>query len=157
LEINQRSFSQIGPRIFSTGEPIYGGGGPGHCDIGSYEEALEFLKATKALGAESVKSYMQPCRAARQQILKAARHLGMNVVPEGGMNYNWNLNQIIDGHTTLEHSIPVAPLYQDTIQLFAFSGTAWTPTLIVNFGGQWGDRYWHQHSDLWTNTMLLVR
>lgn len=38
----------------------------------------------------------------------------MNIVPEGGMAYFWNLNQIFDGHTTIEHSIPMAPLYNGT-------------------------------------------
>lgn len=52
----------------------------------------------------------------------------MNVVPEGGMAFWWNLNQIIDGHTTIEHALPIAPLYRDVIQLFAQSGTAWTPS-----------------------------
>lgn len=80
----------------------------------------------------------------------------MNVVPEGGMAYYWNLNQIIDGHTTIEHAIPMAPLYNgmaqlliakfinvvlDTITLFAASGTAWTPTFIVNYGGIFGERF----------------
>ena len=80
----------------------------------------------------------------------------MNVVPEGGMSYYWNLGMIIDGHTTLEHAIPVAPLYEgllflllslllthcnvDVITLFAQSNTSYTPTLIVNFGGIWGER-----------------
>jgi len=128
-----------------------------HCDIGSLEEALEFLKAPSALGAWSIKSYNQPCRAVRQRILQAARQLNLNVVPEGGMSYFWNLNQIIDGHTTIEHALPVAPLYNDAIQLFAASGTAWTPTFIVNYGGQFGERYWHEHSDLWTDNRLLVR
>ena len=72
------------------------------------------------------------------------------------MAYFWNLNQIIDGHTTIEHSLPVAPLYEDVIQLFAFSGTAWTPTFIVNYGGLWGERYWYEHTNLWENERLLV-
>lgn len=52
----------------------------------------------------------------------------MSVVPEGGMAFWWNLNQIIDGHTTIEHALPMAPLYRDVIQLFSQSGTAWTPS-----------------------------
>jgi len=78
-----------------------------------------------------------------------------NVVPEGGMAYYWNLNQIIDGHTTIEHSIPVAPLYKDVITLFASSGTAYTPTLIVNYGGIFGERYWYQHTNIWEDTKLM--
>jgi len=66
-------------------------------------------------------------------LLEAAKELDMAVVPEGGMAYYWNLNQIIDGHTTIEHAIPVAPLYEDVLRLFSASGTAYTPTLVVNF------------------------
>lgn len=89
-------------------------------------------------------------------ILAAARELNMNVVPEGGMAFFWNLNEIIDGHTTIEHSLPMAPLYNDTLTLFAASGTAWTPTLIVNFGGIWGERYWFQHSKPWNDVRLTT-
>ena len=39
----------------------------------------------------------------------------MDVVPEGGMHFYWNLNEIIDGHTTIEHSIPMAPLFNDVV------------------------------------------
>jgi len=46
---------------------------------------------------------------------QAARELGMDVVVEGGMSFYWNLNQIMDGHTTIEHSLPMAPLYKDVV------------------------------------------
>ena len=32
----------------------------------------------------------------------------MEVVPEGGSLFVMNMNQIADGHTTIEHSLPVA-------------------------------------------------
>jgi hypothetical protein len=32
---------------------------------------------------------MQPCRAARQRLLQAARELNMDVVVEGGMAFYW--------------------------------------------------------------------
>jgi len=115
---------------------------------------MNYLLTLKAVGAWSAKSYNQPCRSARQRILEAARNLEMNVVPEGGMSFYWNLNQIIDGHTTLEHSIPMAPLYNDVITLFAKSGTAWTPTFIVNYGGIFGERYWFQHTNVWEDARL---
>jgi len=109
----------------------------------------------KAYGAWSVKSYNQPCRAARQQILYAARQLNVSVVPEGGMAYFWDLNLIMDGHTTVEHNIPVAPLYQDVITLFAKSGTGCTPTFVVNYGGISGERYWYQETNVWEDEKLM--
>lgn len=68
--------------------------------------------------------------------------------------YN-NLNQIMDGHTTIEHSLPMAPLYNDVITLFAKSGTAWTPTLIVNYGGLWGEEYWYDVTNVWEDPRLM--
>lgn len=150
-----KSGKKIGPRIFSTGTIIYGAGGPLHCEIGSIEDARTAVKRLKAYGAFSVKSYNQPCRAARQEILQAARELGMDVVPEGGMAFYNNLNQIMDGHTTIEHSLPMAPLYNDVITLFAKSGTAWTPTLIVNYGGLWGEEYWYDVTNVWEDPRLM--
>lgn len=150
-----QSGKKIGPRIFSTGTVIYGGGGPLHCEIDSIEDARTALRRLKAYGAFSAKSYNQPCRAARQQLLQAARELGMDVVPEGGMMFYWNLNQIVDGHTTIEHSLPMAPLYKDVVTLFAQSGTAWTPTLIVNYGGIWGEEYWYQATNVWEDPRLM--
>jgi len=99
-----RSGQIIGPRIFSTvrqlsllvafpaanpsvqlmltdcclcrqGTIIYGAGGPAHTEIDSMESALSALRQRKAFGAFSVKSYMQPCRAARQRILQVSRRL----------------------------------------------------------------------------------
>jgi hypothetical protein len=46
--------------------------------------------------------------------------LDMNVVPEGGMHFFWNVGMIIDGHTTIEHAIPVAPLYDGSFMFFLF-------------------------------------
>ena len=102
-----------------------------------------------ALGAFSVKSYNQPRRDARQQIVEAARQLGMLVVPEGGSTFSVNTTMILDGHTTIEHNIPVAPLYEDVTKLFAESKTAYTPTLIVNYAGMSGEYYWYQHMNVW--------
>lgn len=149
-----KSGRMIGPRVFSTGEPLFGAGGIYHCDISTVEEAINYLKALKDVGAWSSKSYHLPCRQQRLKVLEAARELKMNIVPEGAMAFYWNMNEIIDGHTTIEHSIPMAPLYNDVKTLFSKSGTAWTPTLIVNFGGVFGEEYWFQHEKVWLDERL---
>ena len=43
----------------------------------------------------------------------------MNVVPEGGSLLYHDLTMITDGHTTIEHSLPVANIYQDVIGLWS--------------------------------------
>ena len=57
------------------------------------------------------------------------------MVPEGGSLYQHNMTMIVDGHTTIEHAVPLAPLYDDAVGLFAGSSTYYTPTLVVAFGG----------------------
>jgi hypothetical protein len=103
-----------------------------------------------------VKSYNQPRRNQRQQVIAAARELEMMVVPEGGSTFFYNMTHVLDGHTTVEHAIPVAPLYRDVIQLWSHARTAYTPTLIVGYGGLWGENYWYQKTEVWKNERLLT-
>ena len=60
------------------------------------------------------------------------------VVPEGGSLLYMNETMILDGHTGVEHSLPVPKLYKDVVTLFAKSKTGYTPTLIVGYGGLFG-------------------
>ncbi|KAL0947553.1 hypothetical protein HGRIS_013647 [Hohenbuehelia grisea] len=135
----------VGPRIFTVGDIIYGAGAPGiHQDIASSQEAHSALVRIKAEGGPasiSYKNYNLPSRASRQRLLLAARNLSMLCVPEGGMNWDWDLTYIIDGMTTVEHSMPVPGLYDDVLNLFALSGTGNTPTHIVNYGGAFGEQF----------------
>ncbi|HEX4822907.1 MAG TPA: amidohydrolase family protein [Candidatus Polarisedimenticolaceae bacterium] len=145
-----------GPRIFSTGFILYGADLPGRAVIHSLKDAQHHLRRMKALGAFSVKSYMQPRREARQWIIKAARDEGMLVVPEGGGDQEMDMTFILDGHTTVEHALPYTPLRKDTVEFFAKSTTAYTPTLLVAYGGISGDKWFHQHYDLWKDDRLQM-
>ncbi len=150
-----RAGVMVGPRIFTTGTILYGAEGDFKAVINSYEDALFAVERTKAFGTFSVKSYNQPRRDQRQQIIKAARELGVMVYPEGGSTFYHNMTQILDGHTSIEHNIPIVPLYDDVIRLWAASKTANTPTLIVNYGGLNGEYYWYQTTNVWENEKLL--
>ena len=150
-----KSGAMTGPRIFSTGYILYGAENAEKAVINSYDDAKAHLERLKADGAFSVKSYNQPRRNQRQQVIKAARDLQMMVVPEGGSTYFYNMTEVLDGHTGIEHAIPVAPLYKDAITLFAKSKSGYTPTLIVGYGGIWGENYWYQHSNVWENEHLM--
>ena len=149
-----RSGEMVGPRLYSTGTILYGADGDFKAVINSLEDAKSALRRTKAYGAFSVKSYNQPRREQRQQVIEAARQLNMLVVPEGGSTFNHNLTQIVDGHTTVEHNLPVAPLYDDVIQLWKHTKTSNTPTLIVNYGGVNGEYYFYQNEDIWSKARL---
>ena len=144
----------LGPRIFSTGYILYGADDPGRAIVTSLEEARHHLRRMKALGAFSVKSYMQPRREARQWIIKAAREEEMLVVPEGGGDLEMDMTFLLDGHTTIEHALPITPLRKDVIELLAKSGTAYTPTLLVAYGGISGDKWFHQHYEMWKDERL---
>lgn len=150
-----KSGKMVGPRVFSTGTILYGADGDFKATINSLEDARSALRRSKAYGAFSVKSYNQPRREQRQWIIKAARELGMEVVPEGGSFFFHNLSMINDGHTTIEHNIPIAPLYKDVVELWKESKTAYTPTLIVSYGAVSGEYYWYQHSNVWEKERLL--
>jgi imidazolonepropionase-like amidohydrolase/Tol biopolymer transport system component len=145
----------VGPRVFSTGTILYGADGDFKAVINSLDDARSALRRTKAFGAFSVKSYNQPRREQSQQIIQAARELNMEVVPEGGSFFYHNLAMIIDGHTTVEHNLPIAVLHDDVIKLWQKAGTAYTPTLIVAYGALSGEYYWYQHTNVWENSKLL--
>jgi imidazolonepropionase-like amidohydrolase/Tol biopolymer transport system component len=145
-----------GPRLFSTGTILYGAEGSFKAIVNNLDDARSHLRRLKAVGAFTVKSYNQPRRDQRQQILEAARELDMMVVPEGGSTYVWNISQILDGHTGIEHSLPVSPLYKDALTLFGQSQVGYTPTLIVSYGGLWGENYWYANTHVWENNRLLT-
>ena len=144
-----------GPRMYSTGTILYGAEGSFKAIVNNFDDAMSHLRRLKAVGAFSVKSYNQPRRDQRQQIIEAARALEMMVVPEGGSTFFWNLSMVLDGHTGIEHTIPIAPLYNDVVQLVSKSKTGLTPTLIVNYGGIFGENYWYQTTNVWENERLL--
>ena len=46
-------------------------------------------------------------------------------------------------------------IYKDTIELFAKSRSGYTPTMIVGYGGLFGENFWYQHTNVWENEQLL--
>jgi imidazolonepropionase-like amidohydrolase/Tol biopolymer transport system component len=147
--------NMVGPRVYSTGTILYGADGDFKAVINSLDDAISNLRRLKAVGAFSVKTYNQPRREQRQQIIEAARQLQMEVVPEGGSTYFTNMNMILDGHTGIEHNIPVWPVYKDVKTLWNDSKSGYTPTLIVSYGTQFGENYWYDRTEVWKNEHLL--
>jgi imidazolonepropionase-like amidohydrolase/Tol biopolymer transport system component len=150
-----RTGNMVGPRVYSTGTILYGADGDFKTVVNSLDDARSALRRMKAVGAFTVKSYNQPRRDQRQQIIQAARELQLEVVPEGGSTFFHNLTQIQDGHTSLEHNIPQVPLYKDVKALWNKSTTSYTPTLIVSYGSQSGENYWYDRTNVWENERLL--
>ena len=151
----QKAGKIVAARLFSTGKILYGANAAGYtAHVDNLDDAKFHVERLKAAGAFSVKSYNQPRRNQRQQFIQAARELEMLVVPEGGSLLQHNLSMVVDGHTTLEHSIPVAKVYDDVKQLWSQSQMAYTPTLVVAYGGIWGENYWYDKTDVWLHPRL---
>ena len=152
----QKAGKRVAPRTYSTGTIIYGAEALGYkAIINNYDDALTHLTRLKDAGAISVKSYNQPRRDQRQQILAAARELNLMVVPEGGGKYQQNISMLVDGHTGLEHSLPIAKGYQDLTALWAQTEFGYTPTFVVSYGGLMGEEYWYDRTEVWKNERLL--
>jgi imidazolonepropionase-like amidohydrolase/Tol biopolymer transport system component len=150
----QRAGRIVAPRIFSTGSILYGANLPLTATIDSQDDALAHTKRTKAGGAISVKSYNQPRREQRQQILEAGRQTGMLVVPEGGALFQHNMTMVVDGHTGIEHSLPIANVYDDVKQLWSGTAVGYTPTLGVAYGGLSGEDYFYARTEVWKHPLL---
>ena len=64
---------------FTAGTILYGAKGSFKAEIDSFDDAKSHLRRLKKVGAISVKSYNQPRREQRQQVIEAARELEMMV------------------------------------------------------------------------------
>jgi Tol biopolymer transport system component len=138
----------IGPRTFSTGDPLYRGDAARQNDLASFAVADENVLRLSDWGATAIKQYMQPRRDQRQWISESARRHGLNVTAEGG-DLLYDLSMIMDGQTGWEHPIGSVPLYADAAKFFGKAHATYSPTLVVAGPGAWNIEYWYQQSDVW--------
>ena len=68
--------------------------------------------------------------------------------------FQHNMNMIVDGHTGIEHAVPIAAAYEDVRQLWSKTEVGYTPTTGVGYGGLWGENYWYQHTDVFAHPRL---
>jgi imidazolonepropionase-like amidohydrolase len=78
----------------------------------------------------------------------------MMVVPEGGSLFQMNMGMVVDGHTTIEHALPLAEVWDDVKQLWGQAAVGYTPTLNVGYGGLDGEHYWYARTDVWQHPLL---
>ena len=150
----QKAGRILGPRIFSTGEVVYGAKSLGFAKVDALSDAVTHVKRLKAQGAVSIKNYNQPRREQRQQVIEAARQEGLLVVAEGASLFHQDMNLIVDGSTGVEHNIPTLKIYDDVIQLWRQSEAGYTPTLVVTYGGLTSEDYYYQTSEVWKHPLL---
>ena len=134
-----RSGEIVGPRIYSTGPGVFW-----QDNISSLEEARDLMRRyAEYYDTKTLKMYVAGNRQQRQWIIQAARELEIMPTTEGSLNLRQNINETLDGYPGLEHSIPVFPLYDDMVRLFAGTMRAYTPTLLVSYGGPWAENYYY--------------
>jgi imidazolonepropionase-like amidohydrolase/Tol biopolymer transport system component len=150
-----------GPRVYSTGYILYGALGNENAKTPDKDAAHQHVQRLKTVGANSVKVYQQSQRKQRQWYVDACNTHQMLCVAEGGGDLWQDLSMVSDGFQAIEHALPNAPLYSDIQQFMAASktttsaGTAYTPTLLVAYGGLSGEIYYYQHQDPYDDARLL--
>jgi imidazolonepropionase-like amidohydrolase/Tol biopolymer transport system component len=144
----------LAPRIFSTGEIVYGAESLWFSPVDELDDALAHVRRLKAQGAISIKNYNQPRREQRQQVVEAARQEGLMCVAEGGSLFHQDMNLIADGITGIEHNVPTMRMYDDVHKFWAASQAGYTPTLVVTFGGLTAEDYYYQQSEVWKHPVL---
>lgn len=129
-----------GPRVYSTGPGV----GYWMYNLKSLEQTKSVLKQySKYYNTQYIKMYLVGNRQHRQWVIMAAKEQQLMPTTEGGLDYKLNMTQLIDGYPGHEHSIPVFPLYSDVTQTIAKSKMAYTPTLLVSYGGPWAENFYY--------------
>ena len=127
----------VGPRTLSTGPGIFS-----DTTFKSKQDAIGVLRRYKEhYGVRNLKSYIPGNRKKRHWIIEAAYELGLNPTTEGALDMKLVLTHVLDGFTGLEHNLPIIGVYDDVVQLLAQSGVAYTPTLLVSYGGPFGETH----------------
>ncbi len=129
----------LGPRVYSTGPGIFSNN-----EFTSQRHAYGVLKRYRDhYGVKNLKAYISGNRKQRQWLLQAARDLQLMPTTEGSLDMKLDLTHMIDGFSGNEHSLPLPDLYDDVVQLTAQTRIAYTPTLLVNYGGPWTEDYYY--------------
>src|SRR5947207_12271122 len=147
----------VGPRWIGTGSAIWGRSQQNshfYVPIESLQDAEHLMAHKAAVGGIIIKSYRYPQRQARQMLIAAGREVGIMIDVEGESQFYNNITEILDGHTNLEHSLPVATYYDDLVQLMSRAKLHNTPTLIVLFGELFGENYMYQTTEVWKDPKI---
>lgn len=142
----------VGPRTFSSGDPLYRGDGPNQNELSSLEETRANVRRLKSWGAVSVKQYMQPRRDQRQWVSHVAREEGLMVTAESGDLF-YNLGMIMDGQTGWEHPLSEVPIYSDVARFLGEARAVYSPTFVVAGPGPWNIEYFFAEEDVWTDPL----
>lgn len=140
----------IGPRIYSTGPGVFS-----QDNIRDQEHARSMLKRYSSYyDTKTIKMYVSGVRQVRQWIITAAREQQLMPTTEGSLDVKLNLSETLDGYPGLEHSMGITPLGADVTGFMAWSKRAYTPTLLVNYGGPWAENWFYTRENPWADPKL---
>ncbi len=144
------SGEMVGPRAYSTGPGVFS-----NTDFRTQQDAMDVIsRYADDYRTHLIKSYMVGNREQRHFVLEACEKYKIMPTTEGGLDLKLNLTHAIDGYSGNEHALPIVPLYKDVIELFARSGIAYTPTLIVAYGGPWAENYFYETTEVTNDEKL---
>jgi hypothetical protein len=139
-----RAGRTLGPRIYSTGPGVFAGE-----RIRSLDDARHVLRRyAEYYDTKTIKMYGAGNRQVRQWIIQAARELELMPTTEGSLDLALNMTMGLDGYSGMEHNMPGFPLYNDVAQLVARSTMAYTPTILVTYGGPWAENWFYATEDV---------
>ncbi len=137
----------VGPRTFSSGDPLSRGDGGRRNDLTSLEITRDNIRRLKSWGAVSLKQYLQPRRDQRQWVSEVARDEGIMVTSEGS-DLAYNVGMIMDGQTGWEHPMSYVATYSDVARFFGRAKAVYSVTFMVGGSGPWNEEYFFQQADV---------
>lgn len=130
--------SMIGPRIYSTGPGV----GFWFYNIKDSAQAESVLtQYSKYFHTKYIKMYLAGNRKQREWIIDAARHQQIMPTTEGGLDFKFDMANMLDGYPGHEHALPIFPLYSDVYKAISEAKMIVTPTLLVSYGGPFAENY----------------
>ena len=140
----------IGPRAFNTGPGVFA-----NSNFQSLDDAKNVVtRYRKYYRTNTLKSYVVGNRQQRQWMIEACKDLKMMPTTEGSLDLKLDFTHAIDGFSGNEHALPIVPLYNDMVQVFAKSGITYTPTLLVAYGGPWAENYFYETTEVYGDQKL---
>lgn len=130
----------IGPRVYSTGPGV----GFWMYNIKDLKHAKRVLKQySEYYNTKTIKMYLVGNRQQRQWVIMAAKEQKLMPTTEGALDFKLNMTQSLDGYPGHEHSFPIYPIYDDVVNFVSDLQMAYTPTLLVSYGGPWAENYYY--------------
>jgi Tol biopolymer transport system component len=134
----------VGPRSYTTGPGVFITE-----NVKDLDHARTILKKySQYYDTKTLKMYMTGNRQQRQWIIMAAKELGLMPTTEGGLDFKLNITHGLDGYPGIEHTLPITPKYEDVFQWYKGTQVTNSPTLIVEYGGPFGEGWFYQSENL---------